>query len=310
MEKIANGGDPTGKTIVVTGAGGRTGSKVCWKLVENLDLRVKELRCVVHSFRGRRQLHKKRRKFKTYIADVYRNPENLAGAMEGADTLVILTSAVPKVKKRSIAKLALAKLFRRKLKRPSFRYKQPPEHVDWIGQKNQIDMAKEAGVKHVVLVSSMGGTDPNNSLNKIGDGNILLWKRKAEQYLINSGLKYTIIHPGGLTDSKKKGVSSSMVPVAGVDDELLSKNHRSISRDDLVDIVNNAIFEDSAIEKSFDVVASYEEVRDDGYDWGAFFANLSHCDYSSPVVEDVLAVQKALKAKETMKARLKSLMMS
>jgi hypothetical protein len=25
----------------------------------------------------------------------------------------------------------------------------------------------------------------------------LQWKRKAEQYLINSGLNYTIIHPGG-----------------------------------------------------------------------------------------------------------------
>jgi len=283
--------DPMGKTIVVTGAGGRTGSKLCLEL-ENLDLGIKELRCVVHSFRGERKLQKLQKLFNTYIADIYRNPENLAGAMEGADTLVILTSAMPKIKKRSIAKLGLAKLFRRKLGRPSFRYKQTPEQVDWIGQKNQIDMAKEAGVKHVVLVSSMGGTDPNNSLNKIGDGNILLWKRKAEQYLINSGLKYTIIHPGGLTDSKT-GVS--MIPIAGVDDELLARNQRSISRADLVDIVGNAIFEESAIGKSFDVIAS-EEIRDDDYDWGGFFNNLSHCDYSTPDVEEVLAAQKAVKA--------------
>lgn len=46
----------------------------------------------------------------------------------------------------------------------------------------------------------MGGTDPENFLNKLGGGNVLLWKRKAEQYLIASGLDYTIIHPGGLTD--------------------------------------------------------------------------------------------------------------
>jgi hypothetical protein len=26
---------------------------------------------------------------------------------------------------------------------------------------------------------------------------LLQWKRKAEQYLIASGLNYTIIHPGG-----------------------------------------------------------------------------------------------------------------
>lgn len=31
-------------------------------------------------------------------------------------------------------------------------------------------------------------------------GNILVWKRKAEEYLIASGLNYTIIHPGGLGD--------------------------------------------------------------------------------------------------------------
>jgi NAD(P)H-binding len=69
--------------------------------------------------------------------------------------------------------------------------------VDWIGQKLQIDVAKSAGVKHVVLLSSMGGTTPNSPLNKIGNGNILMWKRKSEEYLMQSGLDYTIVHPGG-----------------------------------------------------------------------------------------------------------------
>ena len=72
--------------------------------------------------------------------------------------------------------------------------------VDWQGQKNQIDAAKTAGVKRVVLCSSMGGTQPENFLNTIGNGNILLWKRKSEMYLIDSGLEYTIVHPGGLQD--------------------------------------------------------------------------------------------------------------
>lgn len=51
---------------------------------------------------------------------------------------------------------------------------------------------------HALQVGSMGGTDPDNNLNKIGDANILLWKRRAEEYLIGSGLEYTIIHPGGM----------------------------------------------------------------------------------------------------------------
>lgn len=70
--------------------------------------------------------------------------------------------------------------------------------IDWLGQKVQIDAAHAAGVKQVILISSMGGTDPNHFLNTMGDqGNILQWKRKAEQYLMSSGLSYTIIHPGG-----------------------------------------------------------------------------------------------------------------
>lgn len=70
--------------------------------------------------------------------------------------------------------------------------------VDWEGQKRQFDAAVAAGVSRVVVISSMGGTQPENSLNKIGDGNILVWKRKAEQYLVASGLTYTILHPGGV----------------------------------------------------------------------------------------------------------------
>jgi hypothetical protein len=34
--------------------------------------------------------------------------------------------------------------------------------------------AKAAGVKHIVLVGSMGGTNPNHPLNSLGNGNILV----------------------------------------------------------------------------------------------------------------------------------------
>jgi uncharacterized protein YbjT (DUF2867 family) len=53
--------------------------------------------------------------------------------------------------------------------------------------------AKEVGAKQIVLVGSMGGTDVNHPLNSIGNGKILVWKRKAEQYLADSGIPYTII---------------------------------------------------------------------------------------------------------------------
>lgn len=60
--------------------------------------------------------------------------------------------------------------------------------MDWIGAKALIDAAKAAGVKHLVYVGSMGGTQPDNFLNSIGKqedgtgGDILLWKRLAMQF--------------------------------------------------------------------------------------------------------------------------------
>ena len=54
--------------------------------------------------------------------------------------------------------------------RPVFGFpKGSPEEVDWLGQKNQVDAAIKAGPKtHVVICSSMGGTDPNHMLNRLG----------------------------------------------------------------------------------------------------------------------------------------------
>ena len=90
-------------------------------------------------------------------------------------------------------------------KPPVFDYPegQYPEQVDWEGQKAQIDAAKKAKANQVVIVSSMGGSDKNNRLNALGNGNILIFKRKAEKYLIEQDFSsYTIIHPGGLIDEK------------------------------------------------------------------------------------------------------------
>ena len=39
--------------------------------------------------------------------------------------------------------------------------------VDWEGQRNQNDAAIAAGVKHIVVVGSRGGTQPGNMLNQV-----------------------------------------------------------------------------------------------------------------------------------------------
>ena len=114
--------------------------------------------------------------------------------------MIICTSAVPTISARSLLQATLKipwNLVRGKKAvdfrslRFKFKRNQYPELVDYIGQIAQIDLAKKLGMNHVVIVSSMGGTDPNNFLNKVGkksdgsgNGDILLWKRKAERYLV------------------------------------------------------------------------------------------------------------------------------
>jgi len=75
--------------------------------------------------------------------------------------------------------------------------------VDSVGNIHVIDGAKAAGVERFILVTSIGAGDsraaaPTKMLNALGA--VLVEKEKAERYLIDSGLKWTIIRPGFLKD--------------------------------------------------------------------------------------------------------------
>lgn len=82
------------------------------------------------------------------------------------------------------------------------------DRPDYPGNKNLIDAAAKAGVQKFILVSSIG---TGNSIEALSPpalaalGEILVEKDKAEQYLIASGLTYTIIRPGGLKSEPATG---------------------------------------------------------------------------------------------------------
>jgi uncharacterized protein YbjT (DUF2867 family) len=81
---------------------------------------------------------------------------------------------------------------------------EPPnnaENIDYKGVVNLTDASKAAGVKHFVLMSSIGAgdTNPETFLNK-RFGMVLKWKGDGEQHLRKSGVPYTIVRPGGLAD--------------------------------------------------------------------------------------------------------------
>jgi uncharacterized protein YbjT (DUF2867 family) len=168
-----------------------------------------------------------------------------------------------------------------------------PEQVDWIGQKMQIDAAKKNGVEKVVLVGSMGGTQKDNFLNTIGDGNILVWKRRAEKYLIDSGLNYTIIHPGGLKDD----AGGEREIVLNVDDIFLDDKSgpRSIPREDVAELCVQSL--EMADRRAIDCVARDVGSGSPTVDFAALFAGMTkNCDYSDMKDDPILGSSFASKA--------------
>ncbi|KAG7337201.1 NAD-dependent epimerase/dehydratase [Nitzschia inconspicua] len=268
--------------VLVTGAAGKTGRLVLSKLEKDPRYEPKGL---VRSEASAKQLVKNKDVNcpleHVVIADITSPTflEDLRPSLEhhGLDKLeamIICTSAVPRISKLSFAAMLLKipiNFVRRKplvdFRSMRFKWKHPngyPEKVDYEGQVNQIELAKQLGISHVVVVSSMGGTDQDNFLNSVGkvkdkktgkttgNGDILLWKRRAEKYLVESGLDYTIIHPGGLIDTP--GGKEEFV--LDVDDQLYKGPNRStrISREDLADLCVASLSVGKGQKVSFDCI--------------------------------------------------------
>ncbi|KAG7027340.1 putative protein, chloroplastic, partial [Cucurbita argyrosperma subsp. argyrosperma] len=204
------------RTVLVTGAGGRTGQLVYKKLKERSDEYV--ARGLVRTEESKQSIGGADDLF---IGDI-RNADTLGPAIQGIDALIILTSAA-------------------------------------------------AGVKQIVLVGSMGGTNINHPLNSLGNGNILVWKRKAEQYLADSGVPYTIIRAGGLQD-KDGGIRELLV---GKDDELLQTETRTIARADVAEVCLQALQFEEAKFKALDLASKPEGVGTPTTDFKALFSQVT-----------------------------------
>lgn len=293
--------------VLVTGAGGRTGTIVVRKLLERGS--AFKVRAMVRSEASEQSLRSQigeslSSSMQVVHGDV-QNKESLDGAFKDIEAVIIVTSAMPQIDKLSLVKVIGVKLFTlgQVSRRPDFYYAegQSPEHIDWVGQRNQIDTAKAAGVKHIVLVSSMAGTLPDHFLNANMD-NIVLWKRKAEKYLIASGMPYTIIHPGGLMPHPGPKAN---IPAPGgkrqlfvsVDDMLVVEGERLkeegnehqtrslIPREDVAEICVQSLLEPDARNRSFDLGSGNEDEGEiyNG-DLKALLATLNgaNCNYDKP----------------------------
>jgi nucleoside-diphosphate-sugar epimerase len=122
------------------------------------------------------------------------------------------------------------------------------ERSDYLGNKHLIDAAVKAGVQKFILVSSIGSGNsavslPPQVLQTLGE--VLVEKEKAEQHLINSGLTYIVIRPGGLKSEPAtgNGVLTEDYRVAG-----------TIHRPDVAELVYQCLLSDRANNRVFSAV--------------------------------------------------------
>lgn len=129
--------------------------------------------------------------------------------------------------------------------RPSFD-PSGPYKVDYEGNKNLIDAAKEKGIEHFVMVSSLCTSQFFHPLNLFWL--ILWWKKQAEEYLQQSGLTYTIVRPGGL---KNEDADERPLMMAAAD----TLSEGNIARLKVAQVCVEALFQPQARNKIVEVVA-------------------------------------------------------
>eukprot|EP00892_Ulva_mutabilis_P007693 jgi/Ulvmu1/5296/UM022_0090.1 len=141
-----------------------------------------------------------------------------------------------------------------------------PFSVDFTGTVNIVEAGKAAGVKQMVLVSSIGTDEPIANPANIFWG-ILFWKKRGEEHLQRSGLPYTIVRPGGLvTDegdassskkrrSKKSTGKGAVVMGRAGTYGFPPKKSGAILRSKVAECVGEALVQDSAMNQVVEIVA-------------------------------------------------------
>jgi uncharacterized protein YbjT (DUF2867 family) len=76
--------------------------------------------------------------------------------------------------------------------------------VDLGGAVKLVDAARDTGVRRYVMISSIGAQDPGSASGDMVP--YLAAKAEADRYLTASGLDWTIVRPGGLTDRPGTGL--------------------------------------------------------------------------------------------------------
>jgi uncharacterized protein YbjT (DUF2867 family) len=122
--------------------------------------------------------------------------------------------------------------------------------MDLGGAVKLIEAAKAHGIDRYVMVSAMGAADPPDGDD--GMGPYLRAKAEADQALEQSGLDYTIVRPGGLTND----------PGTGTVQAAKSVERGQISRDDVAAVLVAVLETPKTIGKTFELVGGARPIHE------------------------------------------------
>jgi nucleoside-diphosphate-sugar epimerase len=161
------------------------------------------------------------------VCDLEADDADVAGAVAGADAIVFAAGAGPG---------------------------SGPERkqtMDLGGAVKLIEAAKAGDIKRYLIVSSIGADDPPP-----GDEGFPVYlqaKAAADHALASSGLDFTIVRPGGLTDDPGSGRIDAA--------EHLGRRGQ-IPRDDVAATLVAALDEPATIGKTFAILSGEQEIAD------------------------------------------------
>lgn len=125
------------------------------------------------------------------------------------------------------------------------------ETMDYGGAAKLIATAQERGVRRYVMVSSISAHAPEAADEPMRP--YLRAKRKADDVLIASGLSYTIVRPGSLTDERGTGLVDASAELG---------RRARIPREDVAATIVACLEMPQTIGKTFELFAGDTPVRE------------------------------------------------
>ena len=127
--------------------------------------------------------------------------------------------------------------------------------IDLDGAVKVVEAAKNAGVDRFLMVSAFGADQREKWNEEIKSYYVA--KYYADKELMQSGLNYTIVRPGGLTDDPSKGkvvLSDNM--------QLTDSDDRTIPREDVAKVLFESLENEKTYNKAFDLVSGEQSIEE------------------------------------------------